>query len=359
MREQHAFIFAALVAGAAVASADDPAGILNQPLGGDPAVQPSVAPPSPASSTPSVSAASPATTGSIGIAKALDGNVKDPSAIRAQVNDVIRQTLALENEGQLDQALAQLQAEVRSTNFQDLKARYFLAKAYELEARKLATSDPAQSAQDERMALLHLRAVLDLSHSSTLAEDKAWTEDARKILDARSASTPSLDQNTQGGSYPWGYCGVTALRDVLHMEGLDDPGPDAVALQGAHPYIPGSGSDGTLLAERAQQLGLGGATFTTQGDLTSILASVDRGRPVILAGSGPFTATISDGTIKSRSYPDGHYLVVTGSVRDANGKLTGIQLDDPDGGHKETMTVDAFHAFFGDDGTIWDVIYSR
>ena len=43
--------------------------------------------------------------------------------------------------------------------------------------------------------------------------------------------------------------------------GLADPGADAVALRGARPYIPGSGSDPTLLARRARELGLSGASI--------------------------------------------------------------------------------------------------
>jgi hypothetical protein len=346
-----------LPAGLALAGPD----IVNQPLGEGPPVPASrPAPAIPAPATATAPAAAPATPLQ-SLVGALEGKAPQATTLpgtteRDAVNAGIRDALALEGEGKIADELASLQTLTRA-NMSDPKAHYFMARAYRLEAKLLATSDPEKAAEDRSLELEHLRDVTALAAKSTIPEDKQWAAAAAQELAARAAATPVLDQYASGGSYPYGYCAETSLRMVLRLEGLADPGPDAVALEGAAPYIPGEGSDGALLAERARELGLTGATYTNQGTLGAIAASIATGRPVMVAGDGPFTATISDGTVKSRSYPDGHWLVVTGVSRDAAGNVTSVALDDPDGGYRETMKVADFTAFFGADGTIWDVSY--
>ena len=296
-----------------------------------------------------------------GIAPVLEqvasGNGVNLTSERQGVDDAIRAAMVLEGQGNVAGALDDLRAAVQQTNFTDAKARYFLAREYRLEASQLATSDPTKAAEDTRMELYHLRGTVADAATSTFAEDKGWSSAAADQLAAHSSSTPLLDQDTAGGTYPWAYCGITSLRMVLQLENLPDPGADAVALQGAAPYTPGAGSDGGKLAVRAQQLGLTGAQFSETAGLSDIAASVANGRPVMVAGEGPYSAVEADGTVHARSYDDGHWLVVVGVQRDASGQVTQVIVNNPDGGTRETMTVDAFHTFFGADGSVWDVTY--
>jgi hypothetical protein len=374
-----AFLLAAALFPARVSRAGGPS-IANQPLGeplpGTTTTAAAAAPkasapattaisPAAAPATPAAASSAPSTDPVVGIVQALDGQVgtsgsgsTETQSERDLVDQAIREALVLEHEGNFSQALQDMQDVVRATNLKDVKARYFLADAYKLQANAIRSTDPQQANQDDRMYLLHMRAAEELAPSSPFAEDAQWGSDARATLEARSQRTPVMDQNTAGGTYPYGYCGITALRMVLENEGLPDPGADAVALQGAAPYIPGEGSSGTLLAERAQQLGLTGATFTSTGDLSSIESSVDLGRPVMVAGQGPFAATMSDGSAYTNDYPDGHWLVVTGVNRDSSGNVTSLDLNDPNGGYRETMTPGQFADFFGSDGTVWDISYS-
>lgn len=172
-------------------------------------------------------------------------------------------------------------------------------------------------------------------------------------------ATPVLDQYASG-SYPGGYCAPTSLRMVLRHEGLPDPGADAVALGGARPYRPGAGSDPSRLAARARELGLTGATFRSSGSLAAIGAAVDAGRSIPVGGVGPFSALREGGGVKARSYPAGHWLVVTRCGRDAQGRVEWISLNDPDGGLRVLMTRAEFLRFFSPegDGHVWMIDYT-
>jgi hypothetical protein len=301
-----------------------------------------------------------ATRGDDGIAQAIDPSQPlgdSPAAVRAQVDRAIDQALALEHQGDVAGALEVLRALVHATNFADAKARYFLAREYRLEARDLEATDPKTAAEDRQLSVEHLRGALADAAKSPLAEDQTWAKDAQQELASFVLSTPLLDQYAEGGSYPYGYCGPTSLRMILRLEGLADPGADAVALKGAAPYTPGVGSSGAQLAARARELGLTGARFSETATLDAIATQIASGRPVMVAGDGWFSATKSDGTTKARSYDSGHWLVVVGVARDASGHVTSVTLNDPDGGTRETMTAAAFKTFFGADGTVWDVTF--
>jgi hypothetical protein len=288
--------------------------------------------------------------GAVGFIRALDG--EHGTTGRAEVDRVIREALVLEQQGKTEVALEELQKVVRATGFKDVKARYFLASAYRLEADRIRAKDPKKADEDDRLYLEHLRAAEDDAPQADVAVKKA----ARAKLEERARATPTLDQH-DSGTYPSGYCGPTALRMLLRREGLNDPGADAVALEGAHPYHHGSGSSLDLLAERARELGLTGATATRSGSLDEVGASVDHGRPVIVDGNGYYSAVRDDGTKHARDYSEGHYLVVTGVDRDASGKITAVYLDNPDGGARETMTPAAFDDFFGGRGSVWMMTY--
>ncbi len=214
------------------------------------------------------------------------------------------------------------------------------------------------SREDDRLALLHLNEAAERAKGSTHAEDAEWGRHARERLIERSRRAPVLDQY-DSGSYPWGYCAPTSLRMALRLEGLADPGADAVALEGAAPYTPGSGSSGALVAVRARELGLTDARFSTTGSLTDVAESIGRGKPVLVGGDGWFAATLASGGRKERSYPAGHWLLATGVERDEKGSVSRITLNDPDGGHRLTMTRAEFEAFFGGAGSVYLVRYDR
>lgn len=301
-----------------------------------------------------------APTGPVGAAPApprLDGA---PGTSRAEVDAAIALAIGRERVGQHDEAVAALQAAALRTGFADPKARYFLARSHLERARARAAADPAGARADRAAAAAHLRAVPSLAATTGRAEDRGWAAAATSHLRARARSTPVLDQRASG-RYPWGYCGIAALRMVLRLEGLADPGADAVALRGAAPYIPGAGSDPSRLAARARELGLSGASFRNATRLADITTSVDGGRPVLVGGIGPFSARLDGGGTKARTYPAGHWLVVTGWEPDARGQPARLQLNDPDGGHRLTMTRAEFLRFFAPqgDGSIWAIRYSR
>jgi hypothetical protein len=278
-----------------------------------------------------------------------------PSA-RPQVDAAIRQALRHEAEGRTTDAVAVMRSVVQQVAFRDGKARYFLARFYEKRRAELqAAGNRAAAREHQQLVLLHLRGARDLPHA---AADAEWARQARARLLARARSTPLMSQYAEGGRYPSGYCGPTALRMVLRLEGLHDPGADAVALRGARPYEPGTGSWGARLGQRARELGLTGATFTTTGRLAEVVRSLEDGRPVLMSGSGAFSARFEDGTARARSYGSGHYLVAVGFERDANGNLSRLVLNDPDTGRRLSMTVAAARRFFRGDGGIWMVTYT-
>lgn len=294
-----------------------------------------------------------------GLAPALEGR-DAASPGRPEVDATIARAIGRARAGAHDEAVEALRAAVHRTSLRDAKARYFLARAYLERAKARQGADPRGAREDRAAALYHLRAVPDLARRSPYEEDASWAEHARAQLRARSRATPRLDQYA-AGRHPWGYCGPTSLRMVLRLEGLTDPGADAVALGGAAPYTPGSGSDPARLAARATELGLTGAAFTSRGRLADVAASLGAGRPVMVAGEGPFSATLEGGGRKQRSYPAGHWLVAVGHEVDAEGRVTRIDLNDPDGGLRLSMTRAEFLRFFAPegDGHVWMIRYTR
>lgn len=294
-----------------------------------------------------------------GLAPVIDGR-DAASAGRPEVDATIATAIGRERAGAHDDAVEALRAVVNKTGLADAKARYFLARAYLGRAKARQATDPRGAREDRAAALYHLRAVPDLARRSPHEEDAGWAEHARTQLRARPRMTPRLDQYASG-RYPWGYCAPTSLRMILRLEGLTDPGADAVALGGAAPYAPGSGSDPSRLAARAAELGLTGAAFTDRGRIADVTASLSAGRPVMVAGVGPFSATLEGGGRKQRSYPAGHWLVAVGHEVDAAGRVTRIHLNDPDGGLQLSMTRAEFLRFFAPegDGHAWMIRYTR
>lgn len=193
---------------------------------------------------------------------------------------------------------------------------------------------------------------------------------------AGSMSTPLLDQNTAGGSYPGGYCAIAALRMVLRREGLKDPGADAIALTHVpgygQPYAPGQGSSGAILAQRAQQLGLKGASFTTTDNMDNITASIEAGRPVMVGGIGAFDGkfesahqsarygSFSAGEHQRRRYDgSGHWVLAVGVRKDGSGRVTDVIVNDPDTGGRMTMSRADFEEFVGHNGDMWTIRYQE
>lgn len=187
-------------------------------------------------------------------------------------------------------------------------------------------------------------------------------------------STPKLDQNTAGGSYPGGYCAITALRMILRREGIKDPGADNIALTSVpgygQPYAPGQGSSGAVLAQRAKQLGLKGAAFTTTDNLDNISASLEAGRPVMVGGIGAFSGKFEGahdsaryghfdaGDRHARRYDgSGHWILAVGVKKDSAGKVTDVIVNDPDTGGRMTMSRADFTNFVGQNGDMWTVRY--
>lgn len=274
---------------------------------------------------------------------------------RADVDATIRSALKAEEEGRTALGLDLMRAAVQRSAFKDAKARYFCARLYSRRWQELkATGDRAAAREHEAMALLHLRAARDLGADPADAE---WARHAAERLRERARRTPLLDQWDEGGSYPYGYCGPTALRMVLRLEGLADPGADAVALRGARPYEPGVGSWGDRLGRRARELGLPGATFTTTGRVADVTRSIDDGRPVLMSGDGWFSARFEDGTPRARTYAAGHYLAAVGYELGADGQVRALVLNDSDTGRRLVMDVSAARRFFGRDGALWLVTY--
>lgn len=175
----------------------------------------------------------------------------------------------------------------------------------------------------------------------------------------RARTTPILDQQDEGGKFPGSYCMTTALRMVLRLEGLNDPGADAVALQGAKPFISSKvGSDIGLLARRARELGLPNATYTQgRGRLVDIVAMIDAGRAVVVGGTGLFVGKRADGTEWRHSYKKGHYVVVVGYERGADGSVRTLVVNDPDRGARFTMQVGEALTWMRGDGWIRMLTY--
>ncbi len=173
---------------------------------------------------------------------------------------------------------------------------------------------------------------------------------------SKEINVPQMNQYTAGGKYPGGYCAITALRMLLRHLGIGDPGADAVALQGSRPYIPGQGSSGQLLARRAQELGIPGAKYTTNGSTSDIKNSLSRGKPVLTGGIGQFNGTFENGAPESHNYAgSGHWMLTTGYD---NGNKT-FTVNDPATGRKIHVGENAFKRFFspGGDGNIWMISY--
>jgi len=168
-------------------------------------------------------------------------------------------------------------------------------------------------------------------------------DDGSVLLDV-----PTMNQYTAGGSYPWGYCAITALRMVLRHRGLSDPGADAVALYGARPYIPGAGSDGTRLARRARELGVSGARFTNTGSLDDVNKQLENGNPVPIGGIGYFSGRAVDGSgTHARRYDgSGHWMLAVGYQPDKGQYL----VNDPDTGKRYYVSEYAFKNFFSPGG---------
>jgi len=193
---------------------------------------------------------------------------------------------------------------------------------------------------------------------------KVWGQAKAKRDAARAAeasegalSTPLLNQHASG-SYPGGYCAITSLRMVMLEEGMKDPGADTVALQGARPYIPGTGSDPSLLASRARELGLSSASFKNTGGLSDMKAMLDAGKPVMIGGEGTFQGTFEDGETYNRTYrSSGHWMVAVGYETDSAGNITSVILNDPDTGERLTSSKSQFLNFFAPDGNIWMITY--
>lgn len=274
---------------------------------------------------------------------------------RADVDATIRQALREEQAGRTVAALDLMRAVVQRSAFKDGKARYFCARFYSKRWQELkATGDRQAAREAEAMAALHLRAARDLGADPADAE---WARQALARLHERARRTPLLNQWREGGRYPHGYCGPTALRMVLRLEALSDPGADAVALRGARPYQPGIGSWGDRLGRRARELGLPGASFTTTGRLSDVVRSIDDGRPVLMSGDGWFSARFEDGTPRARTYTAGHYLVAVGYEEGADGQVKTLVLNDSDTGRRLQMDVAAVRRFFRRDGAMWMVTY--
>jgi LysM repeat protein/uncharacterized protein YvpB len=199
-----------------------------------------------------------------------------------------------------------------------------------------------------------------------LVTDGIVGRDTMKALDAkaggtpagsgRAMSTPVLNQHTSG-SYPGGYCAITALRMTLRLEGKKDPGADSVALGGSRPYSPGNGSSGSLLAARAIELGLPNATYTTTGSLADIKAQLAKGHAVPIGGEGRFVGTYTDGRgTWDHSYRGGgHWMAVVGHDP-ATGNFI---VNDPDRGARFSVTESDFRRFFTPDGpsSAWMISY--
>lgn len=175
----------------------------------------------------------------------------------------------------------------------------------------------------------------------------------------RARSTPILNQHTGGGKYPGSYCMTTALRMVLRLEGVHDPGADIVALRGARPFISAKvGSDIGLLARRARELGLSSATYTQgRGKLVDIVRMIDAGRAVVAGGVGLFVGKRPDGTEWRHSYKGGHYVVVVGYERGPDGRVKRLVVNDPDRGARFTMEVRQALTWMRGDGWIRMLTY--
>lgn len=173
----------------------------------------------------------------------------------------------------------------------------------------------------------------------------------------RSLGAPVLCQY-DSGSYPGGYCAITALRMTLRLEGKHDPGADAVALQGSHPYSPGSGSSGSLLAARARELGLPGARYTTNGSLDDVKRELARGHAVPIGGEGRFVGTLADGSgrVWDHSYNgSGHWMAAVGYDEARRSFI----VNDPDRGARMYVKEADFARFFAPDGprSAWMITY--
>lgn len=213
----------------------------------------------------------------------------------------------------------------------------------------------------------------------------------------RGLVTQVVHQHSTGGDNPGGYCAIASLRMLLGVEGLDDPGANAIAsgsfskrdgktwVAGAYT---GEGSDIVQLGEQATAQGLSGVSATRQGNTSDVLAALDGGTPVVAGGKGQFTGTyvedtknrkpgevkdVKRGETYSHVYPElGHYMVVShydsrplnkGEIPKEgqlvhNGQLvTRFQVCDPDTGTRMYVTPADFETFFQKDGDKYLMTY--
>lgn len=172
----------------------------------------------------------------------------------------------------------------------------------------------------------------------------------------RALNTPILNQHTSG-TYPGGYCAITALRMTLRLEGKNDPGADTVALGGAKPYTPGQGSSGALLAKRARELGLSNASFTTTGSLADVKRELAKGHAVPMGGLGRFRGTnVDNGSVWDHSYNgSGHWMTAVGWDEASKSFL----VNDPDRGARFRVSESDFARFFAPEGgsSVWMLKY--
>lgn len=272
----------------------------------------------------------------------------------------VREALVLAQQGRNAEALRVLQQQVRATGMKDAKARYFLAKQYE----KMARAGGPEAEHYRAQALAHLRAAARLGADPTNPANAQFAAEARARLHQHALQTPILNQHAAGGTYPAAYCGPTSLRMVLQQEGLADPGADGVALHdvpGLGPaYTPGNGSSGEILAARARELGLTGASFTTGGETQTITRSLDDGRPVMVSGIGTFNGTAADGSPVSYT-TGGHWMTVVGYTQRPDGSVDHYIVNDPNTGLRTNVTPADFNSFFSPEGAghIYMITYTR
>lgn len=133
------------------------------------------------------------------------------------------------------------------------------------------------------------------------------------------ARVPFYSQMNVPNGYANYACGPASLAMVMAAEGRAPPSVLQVALRaGTQRSSAGTSHDGLISAARSY-----GFTPRTGFGWNALAQSLAMGHPVV--------AHVTTGPLSNRpyGYAGGHYVVVTGLARDANGRITHVVCNDP------------------------------
>jgi hypothetical protein len=151
------------------------------------------------------------------------------------------------------------------------------------------------------------------------ALERTATPTPARPSSSRAGTVPFLSQLRVPNGYANYACGPTSLAMVMAAEGRAAPGVLQVALRaGTQKSNAGTSHDGLVRAARSY-----GFSPRPDAGWDALSRSLAAGHPVVAHVN---TAHLSN---RPYGYAGGHYVVVTGLVRDGSGRITHVVCNDP------------------------------